>query len=77
MAAVCDRLSIGERMRPRVLASAHRGREVRVELTLRSWHAASFVIRHLSFVIHGTFCSFPEHHQWNTCERTELTGSAT
>jgi hypothetical protein len=29
-----------------------------------------------SFVIHGTFCSFPEHHQWTTYERTELTGSA-
>ena len=28
--------------------------------------AASFVIRHSSFVIHSTFCSFPEHHQWNT-----------
>ena len=28
--------------------------------------AASFVIRHSTFVIHCTFCSFPEHHQWNT-----------
>ena len=30
--------------------------------------AASFVIRHSTFVIHCTFCSFPEHYQWNTCE---------
>jgi hypothetical protein len=23
-------------------------------------------IRHSTFDIHCTFCSFPEHHQWNT-----------
>ncbi len=37
-----------------------------MSVTLATVFAASFVIRHSSFVIHGTFRSFPEHHQWNT-----------
>ena len=41
-----------------------------MSIALATVFAASFVIRHSSFVIHGTFCSFPEHHPWNTCERS-------
>jgi hypothetical protein len=61
-----------------------------MSVALATVFAASSVIRHSSFVIHGTFCSFPEHHQWNTSERMllaadlkkidfgmELAGSAT
>jgi len=51
---------------------ARAGSEFQLSVALATVFAASFDIRHSSFVIHGTFCSFPEHHQWNTCERTLL-----
>ena len=43
-----------------------------MSVALATVFAASFDIRHSSFVIHITFCSFPEHHQWNTSGRTLL-----
>jgi hypothetical protein len=37
-----------------------------MSVALATVFAASFVIRHSSFNVRRTFCSFPEHHQWNT-----------